>query len=486
MGLVPSSPVITHYFLLIIFCLHILVFIVLGVIDYNISMNKRLLIPLLSAVLVIGGTLAAIQFAKGYRPDLKSGSVGIKGTGLLVANSFPSGSQVFINGKLTTATDTTLNLPQGEYQIEIKRDGYTPWKKSLILKEELVAQTNATLFPSVPNLKPLTFTGALNPIPSPDGTKIAYFVTSASTSTKNGLWLVDLSDHTFSLDKEPRQITRILEPKFNTASITWSPDSREILLSLTSANYLLDSNRFNDAASLQDVTARLPIIFSEWEETLYRKELERLLTLPNELQQIATSSATNLYFSPDEQKLLYTATKAVTIPGDLIPSLPAESTQAEERVLEPGATYVYDLKEDKNFRVLDPSPAELGKTITEKIKLVDQPVKVPLFANEASPSSHLKLQQSLTPATIAAFNAQYSPLSVQNIHWFPTSSHLILAEIGRITIMEYDGTNKAVVYSNSFEGNFAYPWPNGSQLLLLTNLNQNADLPPNLYSLNLK
>lgn len=132
-------------------------------------MNRRLIITALTAVLLAAGTYTAIKFAKGYRPDFKSKE--IKGTGLLVVNSLPQGAQVFLNSKLTTATDDTLNLLPGEYLIEIKKDGYIPWQKKLTIEAEVVTQANARLFPAVTSLKPLTFTGAHNATPSPDGQK---------------------------------------------------------------------------------------------------------------------------------------------------------------------------------------------------------------------------------------------------------------------------------------------------------------------------
>lgn len=97
------------------------------------------------------GAFIAIKFANGYRPT-KNGI--IEGTGLLAANSFPSGAQVYINGKLTTATDDTKNLNPGNYTVEIQKDGYITWKKDLIIEKELVTQTNAVLFPSVVSLTP--------------------------------------------------------------------------------------------------------------------------------------------------------------------------------------------------------------------------------------------------------------------------------------------------------------------------------------------
>ncbi len=60
--------------------------------------------------------------------------------------------------KLITATDDTIYLEPGTYQIKIVKDGYAPWEKTMSIEKELVAQTNALLFPSAPSLTPLTFT----------------------------------------------------------------------------------------------------------------------------------------------------------------------------------------------------------------------------------------------------------------------------------------------------------------------------------------
>src|SRR5690242_17228533 len=94
----------------------------------------RLVVFVLTIIFVMGGTYLMIRYAQGYRPT--SGGT-IKGTGLLSANSFPNGGEVYINGKLSTATDNTLNLDPGEYQIEIKKDGYHTWSKHVKITEEL-------------------------------------------------------------------------------------------------------------------------------------------------------------------------------------------------------------------------------------------------------------------------------------------------------------------------------------------------------------
>lgn len=458
-------------------------------------MNRRLIISLATAILLIAGTLVAIQFAKGYRPDLKSRE--IKGTGLLVANSFPEGAQVFINGKLTTATDDTLNLPPADYQIEIRKDGYITWEKTLRIQAELVTLADARLFPAVTDLRPLTFTGATNITPSPDGQKIVFAVSESSEEVNKGLWVLDLVERPLSFSKDPRQIVRNT-PNFNfsQAILGWSPDSNQVIAHFpenpeirgsTETTILLDASTLNKQESLRDLTARLTLVFSQWEEQIARKLNDQLLILPVPMQTIATASAANIYFSPDEEKLLYTATQELEIPENLIQQLPATSTQNQSRKLIPGNIYIYDLKEDKNFLISETAtkPAELGSN-PSKILVIDKIIPRSLISPESSPSAYTKLQQESTTDSIQAFLAQYSPISVQNIQWYPDSKHVLVTQENKITVVNYDGTNQAVVYSGPFENSFTFPWPDGSKLLILTNLNLESDLPPNLYAINLQ
>ena len=72
----------------------------------------RFLIFFATLIFITGGTYLMIRYAQGYRPTK---TLTIRGTGLLSAGSFPSAAEVYIDGKLTTATDNTLNLNPGEY-----------------------------------------------------------------------------------------------------------------------------------------------------------------------------------------------------------------------------------------------------------------------------------------------------------------------------------------------------------------------------------
>lgn len=419
-------------------------------------MSKRVFISGLILAGLAVGTYIAIQFAQGYRVDLKE--KGVKETGLLVADSDPEGASVFIDGKLTTATDDTLNLPPAEYQVEIKKDGYHPWQKNLKVEKGLVTQSSARLFPAVPNLTALTFVGAKNPTPSPDGQKIAFVVDNATTEDKNGLYILNLLDRPLNFRSEPVQIARdLINFSFDQALLTWSPDSGSLIASKNGQNLMVSASGFNQPADIRDVSARLPVVLNEWQETLDTKNQERLKLLPVEMQQVATQSAKHVYWSPDEEMILYTATASAKISEPLITPLPASSNQPQDRQIEPGKIYVYDLKEDKNFYIKDELKTEEAK-------------------EDKEPENISKLK---------AFASQYSPMLVQKVQWFPSSRHLIKTNEDKVTVLEYDGMNETTIYAGPFAQDFVYPWPNGSKLVILTALGQ-QDSDLNLYAINLR
>lgn len=393
------------------------------------NIKRALLFSAVSlAILVVSYLL--IQLAKGYRPDFSRRT--LKPTGLLVATSIPDGAQVFVDGKLKSATNNTISLAPGEYDVEIKKDGFSTWKKHLQIEKELVVKTEAYLFPLVPDLKALTFTGALNPVLSPDGTKVVYAVEGAEIE-KNGLWILDLPDLPFGRIREPRQIVRSAPRgrNFAKADYLWSPDSKKILVSLGKENFLLDQGSLTPATALIDVSENLHIINRQWEDERSKREEQKLKKLPEELVEIIKNTTTDINFSPDETKILYTATGSATLKDELIPPVPAASTQEQERKLEPGQIYIYDIKEDRNFRI-----AEERKDF--------------------------------------------------KVLWFPTSKHFLLVEPGKVQIIEYDAANLVTVYSGPFDDLYAFPWPNGNKILVLTLLSGEEDTLPNLYAVSLR
>ncbi len=433
-------------------------------------MNRRLIITAGTILLLITGTVVAIRYAQGYRFSRQRL---VKSTGLLSANSFPTGASVYVNGNLTTATDATLNLSPGEYEIEIRKEGYFSWKKKLRLEPELVTQTNALLFPTAPGLTPLTFTGAQNIHPSPDGQRILFVAASASAQRNNGLYTLDLTDNPLALQKGPRQIARNTNAvDLTKAQFLWSPNSDQILVLSGNQAYLLDAGRMTDLETARDINVSLTETLTTWKQQLDQRLNTGLLKFPKEIQMMASSSATSVFISPDQERLLYTVTSDITIPDELIPPVPASNSQPQERKLKQGNSYVYDRREDRNFLVRSNGAPLPSPTAVPKGKTVKPGAAV---TTQVAPRD-----------TITDFHKLYSGLYTNSPQWLPDSKHLIFFETGVVRISEYDGSNMTQVYAGPLSDHFIYPWPNGSRLLILTNFNQGVEVPVNLYAVSLR
>ena len=485
----------------------------------KIIFTSRLGYSLFSLIVIIIGSVFAIRYARGSWRLTKDGVVA--NTGLLNVNSFPTGAQVFINNRLVTATDDTIYIDPGEYLIKIVKEGYSVWQKNLLVKEELVTQTNATLFPSAPSLSPLTFTGINNLYPSPDGQKILFHVSQASSLANNGFYLLELTSNFLSLQSGPRQISDdIPSLELDKAHIIWSPDSREVMIlvdeELGGREFLISVDKKNTLLEQSDISFIRTNTLSAWEEEIYQKERVFLEKFPEEILQIASESAKNVYISPDKKRLLYTATADLTLPEELIPPLPATNNQAEERDLKTGNIYVYDREEDKNFLVLSEQDRpnfplqnlgvssqnlnqaesdnllnneeqEVELNFLNKQLLSDDLLSDEIRKLEASPEAFLRLQADLASnkeTTAMNFAHYYSGVKLNSLQWFPDSKHLLYVADGKVQIMEYDGHNNTVIYSGPFINEFVYPWPDGSQVIIFTSFS--PDSPFNLYAINLK
>jgi len=463
-------------------------------------LSSRVVYSFLSLLVIVVGSYFAIQYARGNWRITKEGVV--SNTGLLNANSFPDGAQVYIDDKLITATDDTVYLDPGIYQVKILKEGYSPWQKELTIQKELVTQTNATLFPSAPSLTPLTFTGIKNLSPSPDGLKLVFLVDAGSSEAKNGFYVMDLGTNFLSLQSGPRQITDAPSSlALSDAEIIWSPDSTELMILTPEKELLIGVDKKVSLAEQTDIRFQKKQILAGWEEDMYQRERQYLEKFPPEVLEIATESAKNVYISPDKKRLLYTATAAVTLPEDILPPIPATNTQPEERSLQVGAIYVYDREEDKNFRVATSSAlpqlflteatasATLKKNAVAEVFELEKQLLADDFGSptrtlESSPSAFYRLQKTSNKETALSFSSYYTGVNLNTLQWFPDSKHLLFVQDGKIQIMEYDGYNNTNVYSGPFSQSFVYPWPDGSKLLIMTSFS--PDSPDNLYVINLK
>lgn len=383
---------------------------------YNLTLIR--VFALMTTFLVVGvvGYFVSL-LARGYEFDLNT--LTFFENGILVAKSDPDGASIYINGNLKGATNTNLRLKPGEYNLEIKRNGHITWQRYLNIKKEEVTQVTAHLFKTVPSFSPVTYNGAENVTVSSDFSKIAY-------TNNEGLWVLSVSSLPIGFPTDPKKILEAPVPQ--NVKFSFSPNSREIMLETKTAIYFLSTNELNKQSSLVNQISQKETILKSWNDEKAKKDDSELKLLPEEVITILKNNTKQFTFSPDETMVLYVASSEAKIKEDLITKLPGSNSQKEEREIKKGNTYVYDIKEDKNFLVND---------------------------------------------------------NGRSLYWMPTSRHLILPDEDKVIVMDYDGTNRQTVFSGNYISPHAYPFVNASKILILTNLGSNEN-PTNLYSMSIK
>lgn len=395
--------------------------------------RHSLIIFISVAFFIVFFTYIISLLARGYQFSLKNGLT-LNPTGIISAVSRPKGASVYIDKKLITATDDTINLSPGEYNLKITKDGFFSWEKNIIIKKETVYQADIQLFSSVPNLKPITLTGAINPSINDDNSKIVYAVASASATKDNGLYLLESSGLPISLI---RNDSRQLSPNTNTINwseftYTFSPNSRQILASnaKTKINYLLSLDTPVSYQKLTDITDELEDIKSEWQiqtSLIINTKIDRI---PKEISSLmATQSAQYIQFSSDDNKILYLAQKDETIKPELISPPPTQSTQSQDRQVKAGNYYVYDLKDDTNFLI-------------------------------------------------------GSKENINQISWLANSNNIIFVQDKNLKVIDYDGSNKQTIFGENFDTNCVATWSDGSKIIILTKTHPTAE--KNLYAISIK
>lgn len=405
----------------------------------------RLLVTLLSLVIVGIGATITILLAKGYTINQKTGT--ISGTGILAISSTPDAASVYLDNHLVGATNSTISYLQPRaYQVKMVKEGYFDYLKTVQVRKELVTKVEALLLPRAPTLSPMTFTNAQNPLLSLGGNHLVWAV---STGEKAGLWVADITDgRTLLASSEPRQIIKD-QPTlfFSQAKLLWSPDSKKLLVTLQEGNqpgekfnrnFILETDQLNQRPV--DVTLTLNATLNQWQEDINKSAAAKTERLSPETAKVASEAAR---MAVDATK---SATKTISAPTATVLTPP--QTAATLSYYPDGLHWsvgltkfffqtndgyiVYDLKEKERHLL--------------KIK----------------PDSIFWLPES------------------------PDSNHLVLVEDKQISIMEADGDNRTIIYSGNFLNNIAFPWSNGSRLIILANFNAPASTQANLYTISLR
>ena len=363
-------------------------------------MSTRFILTLLTIIVIFIGAAVAIFLAKGYTVSPKEG--GIVGTGILSITSTPDAASVYIDGHLTTATNATIaSLTPKEYTVRVIKEGFIPWEKKVSIKEGLVTDVKITLFPAIPSIYPLTFTGVKNVAVSPDSSKLAYIVPKG---TKAGVWVWTMTEGRpigFARGAQPHQIASSGSIDYSEASLRWSADSKQVLATVGNNNYLLVDDGLN--SNPRDITPILSATLKDWDADLKEKDVVRAQAIKDLTRRKEATASASIKWSSDETKLLYKK----------------ESSKP---------FIVYDLE-----------------------------------TNE---------QHQIPPAL--------------NYLWLPDAKHIILVDKDKISIVEYDGANSAIVYAGNFDETSVFAWPDSSRLVIISSFPIPTASEPNFYGVNLK
>lgn len=190
---------------------------------------KRRIIFYISVLIFLIITPAVILYSLGYYYNLKNQTLEKTG-GIFLKSSNASGYQIFLNNNFAKETNfiasgaLLANLDEDEYGIEIKKEGFLPWNKKILVEKERVSEIrNILLLPDINTNKPQaaygTTTTNLSILSiSPDETKVVI------RDQKDGAIYLAASAN---FGKNP---LIPLFPKHNILNVLWGENSQRILL----------------------------------------------------------------------------------------------------------------------------------------------------------------------------------------------------------------------------------------------------------------
>jgi hypothetical protein len=399
-------------------------------------LRKRFLFTLLTLLVIISIAGLAVFFAKGYRVSPSTGT--IAGTGIISVKSIPDQASVYLDGHLTSVTDGPINsLQPGEYSVKIAKEGYIPWEKKITVSEGLVTQVEATLFRAIPTFYPMTYSGAVSPILSPDQLKMAYIVPNnddpnPTTAKKSGVWVWQMPTSNnlgFTQGEQNRQIVVAGDRDYTKAVFRWSPDSSQLMATFPNQTLLLEADRLNDPP--RDITPTKAATIKTWDETESKNRLAKLqlITDPG-LRNTASNSAT-LKWNVEDTKILYQKPNSESM---TVTDLTTKKS--------------YDLPAAQNYQWL--------------------PTGDHLIMLEYEPKDQAKIRQAVDEATRSGQIAKAT---------FP---------VVKLSIIEFDGLNKSEIYVGNLDPETVIPWADSSRVVAISSLPTATASQPNLYGINLK
>lgn len=184
----------------------------------KIPFHRRLL-PWLFAIIFLIFAPILVFYTAGYRWNPKKGVVERNGT--VIVDTEPKGADIYLNRQKSEAkTPATLqNTAPGTYLIQLEKDGYHPWKKTLSVLPEMVTFANKIILWPVMDPEKIEESSITKLFSSPDHKTVVGF--KNQNQDKQEIFVYEKNVITKTL-----QIDANIKP----SSASWNQDSTAAIL----------------------------------------------------------------------------------------------------------------------------------------------------------------------------------------------------------------------------------------------------------------
>lgn len=451
----------------------------LGVMDFLDPKKKRahrtrLFIGygLMAIAIAIASTILVFE-AYGFDLDRKTGTV-IQ-NGLLFIDAHPEPAQITLNGEDKGQTDARLVIPDGQYTVGLKRDGYRQWQRTFRLEGSRIERlVYPFLFPEKLDSEDVQLYGSspLFSTQSPDR-KWVLVQRNGSTST------FDL----FDLSKELVNATELVIPPtlFTNNGVSthtlelaeWSNDNRHVLLKHTFDGgfefIMLDREEPSQSLNVNQVLGQSPAAI-----TLRDKKFDELYlhSAPGgtlQLGNIRTRAVTPLlngvlaYKTYSTEEVLFVTAEGADAERVLVKIRAADKVYTLRELPAGDANYLVDIsKFDGSWYMLAGASSEkkayvykdpfdiLNRTTGNRNPIPETVLKTDAVGQYVSFSANVRFMALQSGSEFAVYDAENDRLHRydtklklapnEKARWMD-GHRLILNSEGKLKVIEFDGNN---------------------------------------------
>jgi len=434
----------------------------------------------LIAIAVAITALILLYQSFGYDVDRTTGKV-IQ-NGLLFVAAHPESASIYLNGELNKSkTDARLPIPAGQYSLELKRDGYRPWKRLItldggsiqrveypILFPEKLTTTDVQLYSSVPAMATSSLDHKWLLVQTPDS--VAQFDNFDLTNPSQPPTTLTIPATTLTAAAGAQSLT----------AIEWSNDNRHLLMSHNfdgqSEFILVDREVPANSININTLTSTAPT-----KVTLLDKRNDQLLVYDAKtlvLQKYDVKAKTLVpvlqnvtsYVSSGPDFILYTSGGGTASPGLVIVRIWDGNASYDIHTYPAGTTVRLDLAQYNSNWYTAVAPSGTGRTFIYK----NPHTTLKLFKNKMLvPTSILKLDEpnyvsmSGNGQFVLAekgskfgvydietdkrfyFDTKQAVAADQHTDWLD-NFHLSMTIDGHLQVFDFDGANLQTLTANTF------------------------------------